>query len=218
MTEAGRQPDVAVGRIEHGSAAHPAYDPAASRLGMWLFLLTEAFLFGTMFIAYSVYLKRFGWEFRSGAHELNRVLGAANTAILLTSSLSIALAIGALARGQMKRCTGLMIATVLLAGAFLVIKAVEWGEKFRRGLYPASATMSLRLPGEQVYFGLYYVMTGLHGLHVVAGAAAIVWALRRIRSERITQAQPTVLENVGLYWHLVDIIWIFLFPLFYLVG
>ncbi|MDD4890984.1 MAG: cytochrome c oxidase subunit 3 family protein [Phycisphaerae bacterium] len=196
---------------------HP-YDAPGSKLGMWLFLFSEAFLFGTMFIAYSVFLNRFGWQFRAGAHEVNKVLGAANTVILLTSSLSIALAIAAMIRGRVRLCVGLMGATVLLAAAFVAIKAFEWGEKFGHGLYPKSSVMAIRLPGEQVYFGLYYLMTGLHGLHVVAGGGAIVWAMLRIRAGRIGPERTRVLENVGLYWHLVDVIWIFLFPLFYLIG
>ena len=220
MADAARQPDADVNRVEWGAghAAGRHYDAAGSKLGMWIFLYTEAFLFGTMFIAYAVYLKRFGWQFRAGAHHVNKLVGAANTVILLTSSLSIALAIAAMARGQKRLCLRLMSVTVLFAMAFLVIKGFEWREKFHHGLYPNSPTMLLQSPGEQVYFGLYFVMTGLHGLHVVAGAGAIVWAMTRISRGRIHPGRTVVLENVGLYWHLVDIIWIFLFPLFYLIG
>jgi cytochrome c oxidase subunit III len=196
-------------------AAH--YDPAAGKLGMWLFLFTEALLFGTMFIAFGTYLYKYTWMFRAAAHHLSRPIGAVNTAILLTSSLSIALAIGAMQRGQGRRAAGLMLLTVALASAFLVIKGFEWAEKFRLGLYPLSQAM-LDLPvGEQLFFGHYYIMTGLHGLHVAAGIGVILWALCKVRRGTIRAGRTRVLENVGLYWHLVDIVWIYLFPLFYLI-
>ena len=208
-------------------APHPAdtaapahaehYDPAGSKLGMWLFLLTEAFLFGTMFIVYAVYLNRHGWSFREGARELDKLMGAANTAILLTSSLTMALAIAAMARSRRGLCQALLATTILLACAFLVIKGLEWEHKFTHGIYPKSPDMLRRPPGEQTFFGLYFLMTGLHGLHVVAGAAAIGWAMLRIARGRITPDRPVVLANVGLYWHLVDVVWIYLFPLFYLI-
>jgi cytochrome c oxidase subunit III len=194
------------------------YDPAASKLGMWLFLFTEALLFGTMFIAYATYLHKYTWMFRSAAHHLSRPIGAANTVILLTSSLSIALAIAAMQRGRRRLAAGLMLLTVAFAAAFLAIKSFEWSDKFHLGLYPRGEAMLALPPGEQVYFGLYFVMTGLHGLHVVAGAMAILWALRQMRLERIRPDRTRVLENVGLYWHLVDVVWIYLFPLFYLIA
>ena len=205
---------------QHAPSAdlHGHYDPAAGKLGMWLFLFSEALLFGTMFIAYATYLHKYTYMFRSAAHHLSRPIGAANTVILLTSSLSIALAIGAMQRGRKRQATGLMLLTVAFAAAFLVIKSFEWAEKFRLGLYPRGEALLALPPGEQVYFGLYYVMTGLHGLHVVAGALAILWALRQIRLGRIGPDRPRVLENVGLYWHLVDVVWIYLFPLFYLIA
>jgi cytochrome c oxidase subunit 3 len=111
-----------------------------------------------------------------------------------------------------------MLLTVTLAAAFLVVKSFEWGEKFHHGLYPLSDVMLALPPGEQLFLGLYFVMTGLHGLHVIAGAVAILWAMRQIRLGRIGPGRTRVLENVGLYWHLVDVIWIYLFPLFYLIA
>lgn len=205
---------------EHAALAETSghYDPAASKLGMWLFLFTEALLFGTMFIAYATYLHEYTWMFRAASHHLSRPIGAGNTVVLLTSSLSIALAIVAMRRGRRRLAVGLLLLTVAFAAAFLVIKSFEWSEKFHRGLYPRSEVMLALPPGEQVFFGLYFVMTGLHGLHVAAGALAILWAVRRIRLERIRPDRTRVLENVGLYWHLVDVIWIYLFPLFYLIA
>jgi cytochrome c oxidase subunit III len=204
---------------ETGAEVHAEHsDPAAGKLGMWLFLFSEALLFGTMFIVYATYLHKYTWMFRSAAHHLSRPIGAINTAILLTSSLTVALAIAAMQRGRRRQAVGLLLLTVGFAAAFLVIKSFEWAEKFRLGLYPRSETLLLLPPGEQVYFGLYYVMTGLHGLHVLAGAAVILWAVRLIRRGRIHPGRTRALENVGLYWHLVDIVWIYLFPLFYLIA
>jgi cytochrome c oxidase subunit 3 len=202
---------------EAGAAEHEHYDPAASKLGMWLFLFTEALLFGTMFIAYAVYLHQHAIGFRAAARDVNKLIGGANTAILLTSSLTMALAIAAMIRGNRRACVRLLVVTLILAGCFLGVKGYEWGHKFAHGIYPRSASMLLRPAGEQVFFGLYFTMTGLHALHVLAGGGAILWAIRRIRLGRIAPDRPTVLANVGLYWHLVDLVWIFLFPLFYLI-
>jgi len=207
---------------EHAHAAqaseHEHYDPAASKLGMWLFLFSEALLFGAMFIAYAVYLHQHSIGFRAAARDVNKLLGGGNTVILLTSSLTMALAIAAMIRGNRRASVTLLVATLVLATAFLAVKTYEWGHKFASGIYPQSASMLQRPPGEQVYFGLYFTMTGLHGLHVLAGGLAIVWAMRRIATGHISPERVTVLSNVGLYWHLVDLVWIFLFPLFYLIG
>jgi cytochrome c oxidase subunit 3 len=201
------------------SAAQTGHDdPAAAKLGMWLFLFTEALLFGTMFIAYATYLHKYTWMFRSASHYLSKPIGAANTAVLLTSSLSVALAIGAMVRGRRRQAVGLMLLTVALAAAFLVIKSFEWGQKFHHGLYPRSELVLALPPGEQLFLGLYFVMTGLHGLHVIAGAGVILWALWKVRRGSIRPDRTRVLENVGLYWHLVDVVWIYLFPLFYLIA
>ncbi len=194
------------------------HDPVAGKIGMWLFLFTEVLLFGAMFIAFAVYLGMYRWEFLDASSHLDVMAGAANTAILLTSSLTMALSIAALARAKRGLSLGLMVTTLVLAGAFLVIKSFEWEHKFAHDIYPRSAAMLERPPGEQIFYGLYFTMTGLHALHVIIGAVVIlvamglVWA-RRIRADRIV-----FLENVGLYWHLVDMVWIFLFPLFYLIG
>ena len=201
-------------------SSHPAAhsDPAASKLGMWLFLFSEAVLFGTLFIAFATYLYHYRWMFRAAAHHLSRPVGAINTALLLTSSLSIALAIAALQRGRKRQSAGLLLLTVALAAGFLVIKGFEWTEKFRLGLYPLSETMRALPVGEQLFFGHYYIMTGLHGLHVAAGIGVILWAWRKVQRESIRPDRMRALENVGLYWHLVDIVWIYLFPLFYLIA
>jgi cytochrome c oxidase subunit 3 len=200
------------------AAAHAAHDdPQASRIGMWLFLFTEVLLFGTLFIAYAVYLFTFRAAFHHCSHELDLALGATNTAVLLTSSLTAALAIAALARGRPRLCVGLLGATVACAAAFLTIKYFEWSGKFHHDIYPGSPVFADREQGDAIFYGLYFVMTGFHALHVIVGVVLIAVAAALVLRGRIRQERPTLLENAGLYWHLVDIIWIYLFPLFYLI-
>jgi cytochrome c oxidase subunit 3 len=193
------------------------YDPTAGRIGMWLFLFTEVLLFGTLFIAYAVYLHKYRFDFREASAHLNRLLGAANTMILLTSSLTMALSIAALERGRKRLCLWLLATTMVCALGFLAIKSFEWGEKFSHDIYPKSATVLQRPMGEQIFYGLYFTMTGLHALHVVIGGAAVLLATLLVQMERIRPCRIAFLHNTGLYWHLVDLIWIFLFPLFYLI-
>ncbi len=201
-----------------GDAHAEHYDPAASRIGMWLFLFTEVLLFGGMFIAYAVYLHlhRAGFEEASG--HLDIMSGAVNTAILLTSSLTMALAIAAMSRGKRNLSLGLLATTIAFAAGFMVIKAFEWGHKFHLDIFPKSATMLDKPQGEQVFYGLYFTMTGLHAAHVIIGAVAILFAAAFIIKGKVRPGRMAFIENVGLYWHLVDLVWIFLFPLFYLIG
>jgi cytochrome c oxidase subunit 3 len=184
---------------------------------MWLFLFSEALLFGALFIVYAADLHLYRDAFALGSRELDRLIGAGNTAVLLTSSLTMALAVAALSRGATKPCLGFLAATVLCGLLFLGVKAFEWGHKFSHGVYPHSAAMLQRPAGEQTFFGLYFVMTGLHALHVIAGLGAILAAALFVARGRATPARPAWIENTGLYWHLVDVVWIFLFPLFYLI-
>lgn len=192
-------------------------DPIAGRLGMWLFLFSELLLFGALFLLYGVALRRYPQEFHAAAGEMSTLFGGANTAILITSSLCMALAVSALKQSSKAATLGFLICTILLALAFLGVKALEWSEKIHHGIYPNAPELLARPGGEVLFFNLYYITTGLHGVHVAIGAAvlAAVWVL--IRKDHIHGGEPAILENCGLYWHLVDIIWIFLFPLFYLI-
>jgi len=194
------------------------YDPVAAKIGMWLFLFTEVMLFGTLFIAFAVYLNQYRFDFQVGSGHLDRLIGATNTVILLTSSLTMALSIAALQRARKQLALGLLLATLTCGLGFLVIKSFEWGAKFSHDIYPQSATMLQKTVGEQVFYGLYFTMTGLHALHVVIGAVVIVFAMAFVKMERVHAQRTVFLHNTGLYWHLVDLIWIFLFPLFYLIG
>lgn len=201
---------------EH-TVAHVHRDDIGARMGMWLFLFTELILFGGMFILYSVYRYKYPEAFHLAAKELNTIIGTFNTAILLTSSLSMALSITAVQRKQNALSVFFQMLTIVLALAFMVNKYFEWSAKFHHGIYPGSDTLLGKPAGEIVFFGLYYVMTGLHGLHVIIGIVLIAVMMRLTSKGIINNDSYVKLESAGLYWHLVDIIWIFLFPLFYLI-
>lgn len=213
-TQTAGAADISTTAPDHGEH----YDPIASRIGMWLFLFTELLLFGAMFLVYAVYLKLYRWDFMEASRHLDLVSGAANTAILLTSSLTMAMAIAAMSRGKRGLSLGLLATTIAFAAGFMVIKAFEWGHKFHLDILPKSATMLDKPHGEQIFYGLYFTMTGLHALHVIIGAVAILFAAAFIIKGKIRPDRMAFIENVGLYWHLVDLVWIFLFPLFYLIG
>jgi len=194
-----------------------AIDYEGKKIGMWMFLFTELLFFGGMFLLYSVFRYRFALDFHNAAANENIVLGSVNTFILLTSSLTIALAIAAMRKGKGRLSAALQLATIAMGIVFLVIKYAEWAQKIGLGLYPNSPVLLQKPPGEILFFGLYYVMTGIHGLHVLIGIGVISCMVFFTVRKKITRQNPIRLENTGLYWHFVDIIWIYLFPLFYLI-
>lgn len=196
---------------------HLHKDYTGAKLGMWFFLFTEVMLFGGLFILYAVYLQRYPLDFVAAGAQLNVRFGAVNTLVLLTSSLFVAMSITALRRGQRSLCLGLLAGTIVSAAIFMINKYFEWSAKIHHGIYPGSPHMHDIEPGESIFFSIYYVTTGLHGIHVVIGAAILVWAMLLIRSGKVNAEEFVVLENSGLYWHLVDLIWIFIFPLYYLI-
>jgi cytochrome c oxidase subunit 3 len=198
--------------------AEEVRDATGARLGMWLFILSEILLFGGLFILYSAYRYKNPVDFHHASRELDVILGTLNTIILLTSSLSMAASITAIQRDQRKLSMALLIATMALGLFFLVNKGFEWGAKMEHGIYPNAPTLLARAKGEILFFGLYYVMTGLHGLHVLVGVCVLLAMLILLSKGKIRSTHFTPLENSGLYWHLVDIIWIFLYPLFYLIS
>ncbi|HTY63367.1 MAG TPA: cytochrome c oxidase subunit 3 family protein [Acidobacteriota bacterium] len=204
--------------MKNPSAVSVHKDYEGSKLGMWLFLFTEIILFGGLFILYSAYRSRYPIEFHDGGQHLNVVIGVANTVILLTSSLTVAIAITALRKGNRRLSIFCLSATIVLGIAFLMDKYVEWSGEIHHGIYPNSPELALRPQGDQIFFGLYYSMTGLHGLHVLAGILLLSLILVFVIREKVTGTDFNRLENAGLYWHLVDVIWIFLLPLFYLAA
>ncbi len=184
---------------------------------MWFFLFTEILFFGGMFLLYSIYRSIYSPDFHRAAADENLILGTVNTVILLTSSYAIALSIAAVKRGEKVRSSLLQLATVLMGLTFLVIKYIEWSAKIDLGIYPDSPVLLKLGKGEVLFFGLYYVMTGLHGLHVLVGCVVITFMLCFTLAGTIDRENYARLENTGLYWHFVDIVWIYLYPLFYLI-
>ena len=193
-------------------------DNTGKRTGMWLFLYTEVMLFGGLFVIYANYHHRYFADFAKGGETLDLVVGSLNTVLLLTSSFTVAASISALRKGTRVLAIALLGASVLMGLLFLVNKYFEWGKKFSHGIYPGSPELEQGAHGLTIFYGLYYTITGLHGLHVLIGIVLLTTCATLIQRGQIRQEKDIVLENSGLYWHLVDLIWIFIFPLFYLVA
>lgn len=197
---------------------HDHYDAEASKIGMWLFIFTELLLFGVLFVIYAVYRYLNHDAFHLAAEELDTFIGTVNTVILLISSMTIAMATTALRKKNKMLTLALAGVTLVLGVVFLVNKYFEWGAKFEHGIFPGSEYLTEMLSqGEILFFGLYFIMTGLHALHIVIGLVLIAVVMWKINSGKVHSERAALLDNSGLYWHLVDIIWIFLFPLFYLI-
>lgn len=193
------------------------FDKTGIKIGMWLFLYSEIILFGGLFVLYAAYFHRYPEFFAEGGKELNRVIGAINTIVLLVSSFTVAASITAIQRKLPRQAVGFLLFSLLCGVIFLVNKYFEWGAKFHHGIYPNSERLVSGEPGINIFFGLYYVITGLHGLHVIIGMTLLLISLILVLRGKITSERFAMLDNSGLYWHLVDLIWIFVFPLFYLV-
>jgi cytochrome c oxidase subunit 3 len=198
---------------------------SAANLGMWVFIAQEVMFFGGLFAAYAVYRHLYPVAFAAACHHLNVPLGAANTAVLICSSLTMALAVHAAAVGKRDRIVGFLLLTVLLGGVFLGVKAFEYKDKWDHHLVPGDAfsAESLHLEGDlareaQIFYSLYFGMTGLHAFHMLVGIPIILWVAVNARRGRYSPEYHTPVEITGLYWHFVDIIWIFLFPLLYLIA
>ncbi len=192
-------------------------DRQGKKMGMWFFLFTEILFFGGMFLLYSIFRYKYAQDFHRGAAGENLLLGTVNTVILLTSSYTIALSIAAVRKGKKLLSSRLQAVTILMGLAFLTIKYFEWSAKITLGLFPDSPVLLKLGKGEILFFGLYYVMTGLHGLHVLVGCVVIAFMLSFTLAGTINREKYARLENAGLYWHFVDIVWIYLYPLFYLI-
>jgi len=257
---------------DHFTPGHEHKDYAGDKFGMWLFLFTELILFGGMFLALMVYMTgEYKHEFHVAATNLNVFMGAGNTVVLLTSSLTMVWAITALQKGSKFWSLFHIALTIALALTFMVVKYFEWTAKFHHHIFPPKITalanhfgpsdlgrqwtkewkesgMDLHAfnhvyvdtegnekpegfvdtehkyshhrysSGQVLFFGLYFTMTGLHGFHVLIGVVLLLWMMKLVKQDVVTGEEFGMLENVGLYWHVVDLIWIYLFPLFYLVA
>ena len=203
----------------------------SASLGMWLFLVTEIMFFGGMFCAYLIYRLAHFNDFAAASKSLNIKLGAGNTVVLLLSSLTVVLAVNAAQRGKRKLLVFYLIATIVLGLAFLGVKAVEYHDKFVEHHVPGpgfnfveehAAEHSERAPVNQQYaqmfFSLYFVMTGMHAIHMIIGVGLFAGLAVMAWKGRYDENYNTPVENAGLYWHFVDVVWIYLFPLLYLIS
>ena len=193
----------------------------ASTLGMWIFLVTEIMFFGGLFLAYTIYRSWYPDVFAKTSSSLDVYIGAANTVVLLCSSFTMVMAVRAAQLGKQKAIVLFLILTLILGCVFLGVKAYEWNNKFQEHHVPGA---SFHFEGvdrqgpAQIFFSLYFAMTGLHALHMVIGAGLLIFLIFEARKGKYSAAYMTPVDLIGLYWHFVDIIWIFLFPLLYLID
>jgi cytochrome c oxidase subunit 3 len=199
----------------------PGQQKEISTLGMWIFLVTEIMFFGGLFLAYAIYRREFAGAFAVASNTLDVVVGAVNTAVLLCSSYTMVLAVRAAQIGSRKALIWFLVLTILLGGVFLGVKAYEWNLKFEEHHVPGP-TFHLEGTQEQgpaqLFFSLYFTMTGLHALHMVVGEGLMLFLLWQAYADKYTPKYYTPVDIGGLYWHFVDIVWIFLFPLLYLIA
>ena len=196
----------------------------ASTLGMWIFLITEIMFFGGMFAVYTVYRNWYPDVFKAASTSLNEIIGAINTGVLLLSSFTMVMAVRAGQLGNRKMIIWFLILTLLFGGVFLGVKAYEWKEKFDEHHIPGQAEFHLEgiSPQEQghaqLFFSIYFAMTGLHALHMVIGVGILLTLIFQAKAGKFTANYYTPVDVAGLYWHFVDVIWIWLFPLLYLID
>ena len=209
--------------------AEPQQQRDAASLGMWWFLATEVMFFGGLFCAYLIYRLMYFPEFGAASKTLDVRLGATNTVVLICSSLTVVLAVWAAQTGRRRMLVGNLALTLVLGLVFLGIKGIEYKQKFDENHVPgASFHFDETIPGHpdqhanpqhaQIFFALYFIMTGLHALHMIVGIGIFLWLLILAWKGRFTPEYNTPVEIGGLYWHFVDIIWIYLFPLLYLID
>ena len=193
---------------------------SAGKLGVWLFLATEILMFGGLFVGYIIYHGEYPEIFKAGSYFLDWKKGAINTVVLLASSFTMAISIYYAQKNQMKKCQVALVTTILCGLLFMGIKYLEYSHKMHIGIFPGkffTYTGEGFIEGLPLYFSFYYLMTGLHATHVIIGLGLIGWMLYKTFKKQIGPSHYVPLEYVGLFWHLVDLIWIYLFPLLYLV-
>ena len=192
----------------------------AAKMGMWVFIVNEILFFGGLFCAYIVFRAWYPDLFTMAATKLDTTMGAINTVVLIGSSLSVAMAIRAAQLNKTKWIKINLLITITLACVFLVIKYFEYSHKMHDGIFPGATLYTyegIDHPLAHVFFSIYYVMTGIHAIHIIVGIGLMIWIYIRAKRNEFGSEYYTPVEMVGLYWHLVDVIWIFLFPLLYLI-
>ncbi|MBI1899070.1 MAG: cytochrome c oxidase subunit 3 family protein [Acidobacteria bacterium] len=205
--------------LQHHFATHEQqFD--ASKIGMWLFLGTEILLFGGLFVGYGLMQAAHSEAFVAAHHHLDKRLGFLNTVVLLVSSWTMVMAVHSASKDRRKATVRYLIATLACAAIFLCVKYFEYGHKFHEGLLPGMyySHKGDAVPNQFIFFSFYFMMTGLHALHILGGMVAMSWVLRKAVRGEFSSTWYTPVDLVGLYWHLVDLIWIYLFPLLYLIS
>lgn len=198
-------------------------DTEAGKLGFWLFMFTEVMMFGAMFLSLTYYFTLHHADFLAASHGLNRTLGGINTVILLISALTMGLGLVKMKKGDVKAAKLMIWATIVLASAFLVIKGFEWTAEYHHGIFLGLPNLQAGTEhyighGQTLFFGMYFTMTGLHGFHILIGIGIMLWLLKRINAGKVTPEHNILHFNITLYWDLVHLIWVFVFPLFYMIG
>ena len=189
----------------------------AATLGMWAFLATEVLFFGGLFMSYIIYRTNYPHAFAEASHHTIVLFGTVNTAILLTSSLTMALAVHAARENNIKWLFRFLLITIALALAFLAVKGLEYSDDLKEHLWPGPHFKPELSPQAQIFWVLYWIMTGVHALHVTVGVGLLSTMAWMTSRRKFSDAYYTPVEMSGLYWHFVDIIWIFLYPLLYLI-
>lgn len=215
-------------KTTHGTPVHHHahhFDSAdhefqASKQGMWIFMVTEVLMIGAIFVGYLLMRARYPEAFHEAHKLLDVRLGALNTGVLILSSYTMVRGVSAAQRGNNKLSMRMLMTTVFLGACFCVVKYFEYSHKFHEGTLPGGFYRfeGLTTPNAAMFFSFYFVMTGIHAFHVVVGMSLITWLIFRIKRGEITPAFFTPVELVGFYWHFVDLVWIYLFPLLYLLG
>lgn len=210
---------------EHHFAHHfrdAEHEYQTSKEGIWLFMVTEILMFGGLFVGFGIFHSIYPEMFAEGASQLNWKMGFLNTLVLIFSSFTMALGIHYIQVGQNKKAAMNLAITILCGLIFMCVKYFEYTHKFHLGLFPGKfldvAAVGAQHANLGLYYGFYYCMTGLHGTHVLIGMILIGWVLMRTLRGDFNPNYYTAVEGVGIFWHIVDLIWIFLFPLLYLVG
>jgi len=196
-------------------------DYYGGKLGFWLFMFTEVMMFGAMFLVLTYYKTLHPADFILASSHLNRWLGGTNTVILLISALTMGLGLLKMRAGDVKGSKLMIYATIILAFVFLAIKGVEWTEEYERGVFLMHGELLVgsAMPfGEKLFYGMYFTMTGLHGFHIIIGIGLMIWLLKRINAGKVTTEHHILHFNIALYWDIVHLIWVFVFPYFYMIG
>jgi cytochrome c oxidase subunit 3 len=193
------------------------------KLGFWLFMLTEVMMFGAMFLVLAYYNTLHPQDFINASASLNRWLGGFNTVVLLVSALTMGLGLLKMRSGDVKGAKLMIYATIILAVLFLGVKAVEWTAEYNHGVFLGLPALEGGLPeskpfGEIMFFGMYFTMTGLHGFHIIIGIGLMIWLLKKINAGTVTPEHHIFHWNIALYWDIVHLIWVFVFPYYYMIG